>query len=183
MRNEEDRSFKVRAVKDIQPPPQQCIEEYISNSSVGSDDNGPTMRWVPRKATTLVSRRTRQTVGKMSASRATKTIASTQTVEAKNKKRKRVVPYVSSDTVTVSSGVETINVDDDEEDAKSPDMSTVLLAKMPRKATAVEELALEAHRKVATVEERSRLGADVLGDSGLQKTARSAPPNPIKIWT
>jgi hypothetical protein len=119
----------------------------------------------------------------MSASRATKTIASTQTVEAKNKKRKRVVPYVSSDTVTVSSGVETINVDDDEEDAKSPDMSTVLLAKMPRKATAVEELALEAHRKVATVEERSRLGADVLGDSGLQKTARSAPPNPIKIWT
>jgi hypothetical protein len=77
LRNEEDRSFKVRAAGDVQVPPQQCIEEYISDSSVGSDDEGPTMRKAPPKVIASVPQRTRQTVGKMSMSQATSMIAAT----------------------------------------------------------------------------------------------------------
>jgi hypothetical protein len=55
LRNEEDQSFKVCAAWDVQVPPQQCIEEYISDSSVGSDDEGPTTRRVSPKVATSVS--------------------------------------------------------------------------------------------------------------------------------
>jgi hypothetical protein len=72
---------------------------------------------------------------------------------------------VSSDTATVSSDVETINVEEEEEDAKLPNVVTVPPAKTPRKVAE---------------EERSRLGADVLGDTRSQKRATRAPPEPVK---
>jgi hypothetical protein len=73
----------------------------------------------------------------MSASRAAATIAATQTTEAK-KKRKRIEPAVSAHTATVSSDVETINVEEEEDDAKSPSTTTVPPTEMPGKATAME---------------------------------------------
>jgi hypothetical protein len=72
----------------------------------------------------------------MFASRAAATITATQTAEAKKKKRERDGPVVSSDTTTVSSGIQTINIDEEEEDVKSPDMATVPPAETPRKVTA-----------------------------------------------
>jgi hypothetical protein len=33
--DEDERSFKVRAAKDIQAPPQQYIKDYLSESTVG----------------------------------------------------------------------------------------------------------------------------------------------------
>jgi hypothetical protein len=60
-----------------------------------------------------MSRRTRQTTGKIPASRTAATIAATQTAEAKKEKRKRTRPTVSVDMALVSFSVETIDVGDD----------------------------------------------------------------------
>jgi hypothetical protein len=115
----------------------------------------------------------------MSASWAVATIAATQTAEAKKKKRKRDGPTVSSDTTTVSSGVETINVEE-EEDVKSPDMATVPHAETPPKVAATEERVMETPRRAVAAVERSWSGADVLGEVGSQKRVRRAPHKPIK---
>jgi hypothetical protein len=65
----------------------------------------------------------------MPASRAAAIIAATQTAEAKKKKkRKRTRPAVLADTATASSGVETINIEDD---AKSPRVTAVPSAGRP----------------------------------------------------
>jgi hypothetical protein len=77
LRNEEVRSYKVRATAEGQVTPQKCIEEYISDSSMGCDDDAPTARRVPPKVATSVPRCTRQTAGKMSVSRAASTITAT----------------------------------------------------------------------------------------------------------
>jgi hypothetical protein len=62
-----------------------------------------------------VSRRTRQTTGKIPASQ-----AATQVAEAKKRRGKWTRSAVSADTTTISSDVETIDVDDEEGDAQSP---------------------------------------------------------------
>jgi hypothetical protein len=117
LRNEEECSYKVRAAADAQATPQQCIEEYISDFSVGSDDDAPTARSASPKVAATAPRRTRQTTGKMFASRVAVTITTTHMVEAKKKKRKRTEPAVSADTVTLSSRVETINIKDEKDNA------------------------------------------------------------------
>jgi hypothetical protein len=90
---------------------QQHIEEYISDSLVGSDDGAPTTKRVPPKVATSVPRHTRHTIGKMSASGAAATIVATQMAEAKKKKkRKRTGLALSADTATISCRIETINV-------------------------------------------------------------------------
>jgi hypothetical protein len=120
-----------------------------------------------------------QTASKMSASRAAATIAATQTTDAK-KKRKRTGPIVSADTVTVSSDVETIYIEE-EDNTKSPGAATTVPAEMPRKVAVTEDRAVETSGKVVTAEKRSRSGTDILGDVGSQKRARKAPPKPIKL--
>jgi hypothetical protein len=108
-------------------------------------------------------------------------IAATHTADAKKKKRKRTGLAASADMTTVSSSVETINVEDEEDDAKSPSTATVLPAETPRKATTTEGQLSQTPRKVATSEERSRSDADVLGDVGSQKRAKKALPKPCKL--
>jgi hypothetical protein len=79
---------------------------------MGSDNEAPTTsRRAPSKVTAL--RRTRQTAGKISDSQ-----AATQAAVAKKRKRKQTRSAVSVDTTTVSSNVETIDVDDGEGDAE-----------------------------------------------------------------
>jgi hypothetical protein len=75
LRNEEQRSYKVRDVADIQAAPPPPIDEYLSDSMVGSDDEAPAARRAPSKVAAL--RRTQQATGKISASRAAATIAAT----------------------------------------------------------------------------------------------------------
>jgi hypothetical protein len=120
----------------------------------------------------------RQTTGIMSASRAAATIAATQTTEVKKKKRKRVGSAVSVDMATASSDIETINAQEEEDDAKLPDAAVVAPAKTPRKVAATEERVMETPRRAVAVEERSRLGADVLADVRSQKRVRRARLSP-----
>jgi hypothetical protein len=48
------------------------------------------------------------------------------------KKRKREGPTVSVDTTTVSSDVETINIEEEEDDVKSPNASTERVVQTPK---------------------------------------------------
>jgi hypothetical protein len=118
LRDEDQRSYKVRSVADVQvaaPPP---VEEYISNSMVGSDSEAPsTFRRGPSKV--AVPRRTSQTAAKIPASQ-----AATQVAEAKKRRGKRTRSTVSGDTTTKSFDVETIDVEEDEGDVQSPRATT-----------------------------------------------------------
>jgi hypothetical protein len=80
-----------------------------------------------------------QATGKIATSRASATIAATQTADAKKKKRKQTGSTVSVDTNTVGSGVETINADDDEGNAESPSATTAPSAGTPRRAASPEK--------------------------------------------
>jgi hypothetical protein len=162
-------------VQAAPPPP---IDEYLSDSTVGRDGEAPSMQRVPSKV--AAPRRTWQATGKISASRAAATTAATQTVEAKKKKRKRTRSTVLVDTTTVSSSVETIEVDDEEGDAESPGATTAPSAGTPHKAVSMEEQAVETPRQTSATEERPRSSVDTVGDLGSHKRVRKAPPKPCK---
>jgi hypothetical protein len=101
-------------------------------------------------------------------------------VEAKKEKRKKTGPAMSADTAMVISSVVTIDVDDEKDDAKSPDVIEVPSIEAPRKATSTEERVTEMPQRTSATEERCRSGVDSLGDAGSQKRARKAPPKPCK---
>jgi hypothetical protein len=63
---------------------------------------------------------------------------------------------VSVDTTTVSSGVETIDVGDEEDDSKLPGATTAPFAGTPRRPASTEEQAMEMPRRTSTMEERPR---------------------------
>jgi hypothetical protein len=110
LRDKDQRSYKVRSVADVQAVPPPPVEEYISDSTVGSDSEAPTTyRRSPSKV--AAPRCTRQTAGKIPASQ-----AATQVAEAKKRRGKRTRSAVSADTTTRSSDVETIDIEEDESD-------------------------------------------------------------------
>jgi hypothetical protein len=64
--DEDQHSYKARDVADVQavtPPP---VDEYVSDSTVGSDSKAPTSRRAPSKV--VAPRRTRQIAGKIPTS-------------------------------------------------------------------------------------------------------------------
>jgi hypothetical protein len=66
LRDEDKSSYKVGDVEAASAPP---IDEYVSDSTVGSDNKAPaTSRRAPSKV--AAPRRTRQTVGKIPTSQA-----------------------------------------------------------------------------------------------------------------
>jgi hypothetical protein len=107
-------------VADVQAALAPRIDEYVSDLTVGSNNEAPaTARRAPSKVAT--SRRTRQTAGKIPASQ-----AATQVAELKKRRGKRTRSTVSADTTTISSNVETIDVDDEEGDVQLPKATTAL---------------------------------------------------------
>jgi hypothetical protein len=105
-------------VADVQVAPPPPVDEYISDSIVGSDSEAPaTSRRAPSKV--AAPWRTRQTVGKIPTSQ-----AATQITEEKKRRGKWTRFAVSTDTTTASSDVETIDVEDDEGDVQSPKATT-----------------------------------------------------------
>jgi hypothetical protein len=123
----------------------------------------------------------RQATGKISTSRAATTIAATQTAEAKKKKKRKRTRYtVLVDTTTISSGVETIEVDDKEGDVGLPSATVAPSVGTPRKAASTEEQAVETLRQKSATEERPRSSTDTVGDLGSHKRDRKAPPKPCK---
>jgi protein required for attachment to host cells len=78
---------------------------------------------------------------------------------------------VSADTTTISSDVETINVDDEEGDAQSPKATTSL---SPGKQ------AVETPHQTSKTQGRSMSSTDPVGDLGSHKRMKKAPPKPCK---
>jgi hypothetical protein len=69
LRDEEQRSYKVRDVEDVQAGPPPPVDEYVSDSTVGSDNEAPVASCrAPSKVAAL--RRTPQTAGKIPTSQA-----------------------------------------------------------------------------------------------------------------
>jgi hypothetical protein len=76
LRDEDQRNYKVRDAADVQAAPAPPVDEYVSDSMVGSNDEAPaTSRRAPSKVAT--PRRTRQATGKIAASQAAAMIAAT----------------------------------------------------------------------------------------------------------
>jgi hypothetical protein len=151
-------------VADVQAASVPPIDEYVSDSTVGSNDEDPTTSHrAPSKVT--ASRRTRQTVGRISASR-----AATQAAEAKKKnKRKRTRSAVSADTTTISSDVKTIDVDDGEGDIELQKATTALSARTPHRVASLGKQAVETPRQASKTQERPRSSIDPMGDLGSHK--------------
>jgi hypothetical protein len=146
---------------------------------LGSDNEAlATSRRAPSSVVT--PRRTRQAKGKVPTSRAAATIAATQTAEAKKKKWKQTRSTVSVDTTMVSSGVETIEDDDEEGDTELPSKMAAPSVGTPHKAASTEEQAVETPRQTSVTQERLRSSADTMGDLRSHKRARKAPPKPCK---
>jgi hypothetical protein len=121
LRDEDQRSYKVRDVADMQATLAPPIDEYVSDSTVGSDNEAPaTFGRAPNKVT--APQRTQQIAGKIPASQ-----VATQAAEAKKMRGKRTRPAVLADTTTISFDVETIDVDDEESGTQSPKATTTLL--------------------------------------------------------
>jgi hypothetical protein len=118
LRGEDQRSYKVRDMADVQAAPPPPIDEYISYSMMGSDSEAPaTSRRAPSKVAALWC--TRQMPSKIPASQAT-----TQIAEAKKRRGKWTMSAVSADTTTASSDIETVDIEDVDGDVQSPKATT-----------------------------------------------------------
>jgi hypothetical protein len=166
LRDEDQCSYKVRNVADVQAAPSPPVDEYVSDSTVGSDDDTPaTSRRAPSNV--AASRRTRQTACKIPASQVAAQIA-----EAEKRRGKRTMFAVSADTTMMSSDVETIDVEDDEgdeEDVQSPKAAT---------APSPAGLAAETPRPAPGAQGRSTSSTDPTDDVGSNKRLKKAPPKP-----
>jgi hypothetical protein len=162
LRNEDQRSYKIRDVADVQAAPPPPVDEYVSDSMVGSDNEAPaTSRRAPSRV--AASWCTRQTAGKIPTSQAT-----TQIAEAKKRRGKQTRSAVSADTTTtVSSDVETIDVEDYEGDMQSPKATT---------APSPEGQVAETPHPTPRVQGRATSSTDRAGDAGSNKRMKKAPP-------
>jgi hypothetical protein len=174
LRDEDQRSYKVCNMAEVQAASVPPVDEYVSISTMGSDNEAPaTSRRVPSKV--AAPRHTRQTVGKISASQ-----AATLAVEVKKRKRKRTRSAVSTDTTTISSDVETNNVDDGEGDVMSPKATTAPSAGTPRRMVSRGKQAVETPRQASKTQECPASSTDPVGDLGSHKRVKKAPPKPCK---
>jgi hypothetical protein len=165
LRDEDQRNYKVSDVADVQAAPVPPIDDYVSDSMVGRDNEVPaTSRRVPSKV--AASRRTWQTAGKIPASQAV-----TQATEVKKRKGKRTRSAVSVDTATISSDVETIDVDDGVGDVESPKATTAL---------SLGKQAVETPRQASKTQGRPTSSTDPVSDLGSHKRMKKAPPKPCK---
>jgi hypothetical protein len=165
LHDEDQRSYKVRDVADVQAAPAPPVDEYVTDLTVGSDNEAPaTSRRAPSKV--AVPRSTRQMMGKIPTSQ-----AATQAAEAKKRMGKRTRSAVSANTTTISSDFETIGVDDGDGDVQSPKATTT---PSPGKQ------AVETPRQTSKTQGRSTLSNDPVGDLGSHKRMKKAPPKPCK---
>jgi hypothetical protein len=87
---------------------------------------------------------------------------------------------VSVGTTTVSSDVETIDVDDEEGDVESPSATTAPSTGTPRRAASPVKQTIEMPRQMSKTQERPKSSTDAMGDLGLHKRAKKTPPKPCK---
>jgi hypothetical protein len=71
-------------------------------------------------------------------------------------------------------------IDVEEGDTESPGATAAPSTGTPRRAASTEEQAVETPRQMSATEERPRSSADIVGDLGLHKRVRKAPPKPCK---
>jgi hypothetical protein len=165
LRDKDQCSYKVHSVADVQAAPPPPIDEYVSDSTVGSDSEASaTSLRGPSKVT--APRCTRQTTRKIPASQ-----AATQVAEAKKKRGKQTRFAVSANTTTKSSDVETIDVEEDEGDVQSPRATMIpssgrQAAEMPHPTPGVQGLSTSSTGPV--------------DDAGSNKRLKKAAPKPCK---
>jgi hypothetical protein len=90
-------------------------------------------------------------------------------VEAKKRRGKQTRSTVSVDTTTISSDVETIDVDDEDGDTQSPKAT---------KAPSPGKQVVETPRPTSNMKGRSTSSTDPTGDVGSNKRMKKAPPKP-----
>jgi hypothetical protein len=165
LRGEGQRSYKVRDVADVQAAPPPPVDEYISDSTVGSDSKAPaTSHKAPSRV--AAARRTRQTAGKIPASQ-----AATQLAEVKKRRGKRTWSAVSADTSTKGSDVETIDVEEDEGDVQSPRATT---------APSLGRWAAETPHPAPRAQGLSTSSIGPADNARSNKRLKKAPPKPCK---
>jgi hypothetical protein len=120
----------------------------------------------------------RQTAGKVFAFRVAASIAATQTAEVKKKKRNPTRSTVPVDTTTTSSDIETIDIDDEEDDIESPRETVAPSAGTPHRAVAPVKQGVEMPCQMSMTQERPKSSTDTIGDLGSHKRAKKAPPKP-----
>jgi hypothetical protein len=89
----------------------------------------------------------------------------------KKRRGKRTRSVVSADTTTVSSHVETIDIEDDDGDVRSPKATT---------APSLGGQAAETPRPMPRAQGQTTLSTNPVGDVGLNKRMKKAPPMPCK---
>jgi hypothetical protein len=78
---------------------------------------------------------------------------------------------VTADTTTISSDIETINIEDEEGDVESPKATTAL---------SLGKQAVETPRQASKTQERPASSTDPVGDLGSHKRMKKAPLKPCK---
>jgi hypothetical protein len=165
LHDEDQHSYKVRDVADVQAAPPPPVDEYVSDSMMGSDSEAPATSC--RALSKVVApRRTRQTTGKIPASQ-----AATQIAEAKKRRGKQTRSAVSVDTTIMSSDVEAIDVEDDEGDVQSSKATTAL---------SPAGQATETSLLPPGAQGRSTSSTGPVDDVGLNKRLNKAPPKTCK---
>jgi hypothetical protein len=87
---------------------------------------------------------------------------------------------MSVDTTTISSNIETIDVDDEEGDVESPSTTAAPSAGTPRRAASPVKQAVETPRQMSKTQEHPKSSTNTMGDLGSHKRAKKAPPKPCK---
>jgi hypothetical protein len=165
LHNEDQHSYKVRSVADVHAVPPPPVKEYVSDSTVESDNEAPTTsRRGPSKV--AAPRRTRQTAGKIPASQAT-----TKVAEAEKRRSEQTRSAVSVDTTTRSSDIETIDVEQDEGNVQSLKATT---------APSLGRQAAETPRPAPRAQGLSTSSTSSVDNAGLNKRQKKAPPKPYK---
>jgi hypothetical protein len=166
LRDEDQCSYKVCSVADVQAVPPPPVEEYVSDSTVGSDSEVPaTSRRGPSRIT--MPRHTQQTAGKIPASH-----AATQVTEAEKRRGKWTRSAESEDTTTKSSDVETFDVEGEEGVMQS--LKATMALSPDRQAT-------ETSRPAPGVQGLSTSSIGPADDAGSNKRFKKAPPKPCKL--
>jgi hypothetical protein len=98
----------------------------------------------------------------------------TQTAEAKKKIKEADQVRGSIDTTTVSSDIETIDVDDEEGDIELPKATAAPSAGTPHRAASPGKQAVEMPRQTSKTQECPKSSTDLVGDLGSHKRAKKA---------
>ena len=154
---------KLRTLEDLEVPPAELLEGYVSDSSVEADvDEDPEVGATSATKPTGASRRTRVTAGKVSASKAEARKTAELEAEKKRKRGKTIVTPLSRPIEAEEEEEEEVEVSE----PRSPSPET-----KRRKAEVVE----------VTQADLDKYKQTLITKSGQQQLPLRPPPRPLKL--